>query len=96
MSPPVGMRSPGAFARAPWPEFPTVHLDHEQLGFDNLVVLFTGDSQVTIEVADSSLEEKLRIAREVRPVGAQEAATSLAPPTPVMLSYVEKHCVPAQ
>jgi hypothetical protein len=75
---------------------PTVHLEHEQLGFDNQVALFTGDSTVTIEVADSSLEEKLRIAREVRPVGAREAATSLAPPTSVMLSYVEKHCVPAR
>lgn len=74
---------------------PTVHIDHRESATD-AVVLFTGDSQVTIEVADSSLEETLRIAREVRPVGAQEAATSLMPPTPDILSYVEKHCVPAQ
>lgn len=75
---------------------PTVYLDHEQSGSDDEVVLFTGDSLVTIGfAADSSLEEKLRIAREVRPVGAPEAATSLEPPAPRILSYVEKHCVPA-
>jgi hypothetical protein len=75
---------------------PTVYLAHEQGGSDDEVVLFTGDSSVAIGfAADSSLEEKLRIAREVRPVGAPEAATSLEPPVPQILSYVEKHC-PAQ
>ena len=72
---------------------PTVYLAHEPSGSDDEVVLFTGDSRVAIGFdADSIREEKLRIAREVRPVGAPEAATSLEPPDPRILSYLEKRC----
>lgn len=85
----------GCVRQAPVAGVPTVHLHDPSVGSDE-VVLLTGDSQVTIRAAaDSSLEWKLRIAREVRRVGAAEAATSLPAPPPLLRAYVERHCLPA-
>ena len=86
----------GCVRQEPVAGVPTVYLHDEQLGSDE-VALFTGDSQVTFDVeAQSSLEEKLQIARRVRQVGESEAATSLPPPTPHILAYVERHCTTGQ
>ena len=84
----------GCTRQVPVAGVPTVYLHHE-VHISDQIVLFTGDTEVSIEVGgESSLKEKLRIAREVRPVGQSEAATSLPPPTPAILKYVERNCAP--
>ena len=73
---------------------PTVRLHDEMVGIDE-VRLFTADSDVRIEfAAESSLKHKLAIVREVRQVGDSAPATSLPPPTPGILAYVEENCGP--
>jgi 8-oxo-dGTP diphosphatase len=84
----------GCVRLAPVAGVPTVHLYDDQLGIDK-VVLFTGRSEVNVEFgARPSLEDTLEVAREVRQVGESAPATSLPPPTPRILAYVEKNCGP--
>jgi len=82
----------GCTRQEPVAGVPTVSLDYGLAGSEE-VVLFTGDSEITIEgAAASSLEDELRIARQIRMVGQSQAAVSLPQPRPEILAYIEKNC----
>jgi len=75
---------------------PTAWLD-ERLEFAGpVVVLFTGNSLVAIgteeALEDDDAERALELARLLRPVEATSAVTALPPPSPQLLSIVDKAC----
>lgn len=80
----------GCLRLEPVAGIPTVYLRYGTRTSD--IALFTGDSQITIEVEGASnLEDKLRVVQGVQQVGA-EPATTLPPPQPHILAYLERHC----
>jgi hypothetical protein len=75
---------------------PTVQVHSATLDDDQLI-LFTGESRIALDFAGNlDIDQRLAIAREIRPVGQTQPATHLPEPTPNILAFLAQHCGPAR